>query len=39
MVNDLEERMNSNFKLYNDKLQDTRVENSNYSLEIQKKIE
>ena len=39
MVNDLEEKMNSNFKLFNDKLQDTRVENSHYSIEIQKKAE
>lgn len=39
MINDLESKMNSNFKLYNDKLQETRVENSHYSLNIQKKAE
>ena len=39
MLNDLEEKMNSNFKLYDDKLKDTRVENYNYSLDIHKKAE
>ena len=39
MVKDLEDKMNSNFKLYNDKIQDIRVENSNYSVNIRKKAE
>ena len=39
MVNDLEEKMQSNFKLYDDRLQDTRVENSHYSMGIQKRSE
>ena len=39
MLNDLEEKMNSNFKIYDDKLKDTRVENYNYSLDIHKKAE
>ena len=39
MINDLESKMNSNFKLYNDKLKEARVENAHYSLNIQKKAE
>ena len=39
LINDLEERMNSNFKLYDERLKDTRVENNNYSINIQKRVE
>ena len=39
LINDLEERMNSTFKLYDERLQDARVENANYSIDIQKKAE
>ena len=39
MLNDLEQRMNSTFKLYDDKLQDSRAENANYSIGLQKNVE
>ena len=39
MVNDLAEKMESNFKLYDDRLQDARVENSHYATGIKKKSE
>ena len=39
IVNDLEKKMNNVFKIYDDRLQDTRVENANYSVGIQKKAE
>ena len=39
MVNDLEEKMNSELKLFDDRIKDTRVENAQYSLEMQKKGE
>ena len=38
LINDLEQKMDSTFKLYDEKLQDTRVENANYSINIQKKV-
>ena len=37
MLNDLESRINNNLKIYNDKIQSVRVENSNYSVVLQKK--
>ena len=37
MLNDLESRINNNLKIYNDKIQSVRVENSNYSIVLQKK--
>ena len=39
MINDLEKKFENTFKLYDDRLQDTRVENANYSVGIQKKSE
>ena len=39
MVNDLEEKTNSNFKLIDDRIKDIRVENAEYSIEMQKKGE
>jgi hypothetical protein len=36
MLNDLEQPMNSTFKLYDEKLQDSRAENTNYSIGLQK---
>ena len=39
MVNDLEQKINSTLKIYDDRLQDTRVENSHYSMGIEKKAE
>ena len=38
-VNDAEQRMRSLVQLYDDRLQDTRVENANYSIGLQKKSE
>ena len=38
-VNDAEQRMRSLVQLYDDRLQDTRVENANYSVGLQKKSE
>ncbi len=37
MVHDMEERINSSIKIFNDRLEDTRVENSHYSFGIKKK--
>ena len=37
MINDLEQRINSNFKLYDDKIKKIRVDNSEYSITLQKK--
>jgi len=39
MINDLEQKFNSTFKIYDDRLQYTRVENSHYSKGIEKKAE
>ena len=39
MVTDLEKKFNSTLKIYDDRLQDTRVENSHYSMGIEKKAE
>ena len=39
MLSELEEKFESTFRLYDDRLQDTRVENANYSVGIQKKSE
>ena len=39
MINELEEKFYSAFKIYDDRLQDTRVENANYTINIQKKVE
>ena len=39
MISDLEQKFNSTFKIYDDRLQDTRVENSHYSKGIEKKAE
>ena len=39
MVHDMEERINSSIKIFNDRLEDTRVENSHYSFGIKKKAE
>ena len=38
-VNDCEQRMKSLIQLYDDRLQDTRVENAHYSIGLQKKSE
>ena len=38
-VNDAEQRMRSLIQLYDDRLQDTRVENANYSIGLEKKSE
>ena len=39
MLSELEEKFESTLRLYDDRLQDTRVENANYSVGIQKKSE
>ena len=39
MIHEVEEKFESTLKLYDDRLQDTRVENANYSVGIQKKSE
>ena len=39
LINDLGQRMDSTFKLYDERIQDTRVENANYTINIQKKVE
>ena len=39
MISELEEKFESTLRLYDDRLQDTRVENANYSVGIQKKSE
>ena len=39
LINDLEQKFNSTLKIYDDRLQDTRVENSHYSKGIEKKAE
>ena len=38
-VNDCEQRMKSLFQLYDDRLQDTRVENAHYAIKLEKKSE
>ena len=38
-IHEVEKKFESTFRLYDDKLQDTRVENANYSVGIQKKSE
>ena len=39
MVNDCEQRLKSLIQLYDDRLQDTRVENAHYSIGLEKKSE
>ena len=39
MINDLDQKFNNALKIYDDRLQDTRVENSHYSKGIEKKAE
>ena len=39
MIKELEEKFESTFKLYDDRLQDARVENANYTVGVQKKFE
>ena len=39
MLNELEDKINNTMKLYDDRLQDSRVENANYNIGIKKNLE